>query len=42
MRKLPKFKTDVILWLQIKFVAVAMSILIVVFLIILSAINILM
>lgn len=42
MRKLPKFKTDVILWLQIKFVAVAMSILIVVFLIMLSSINMLM
>ncbi len=42
MRKLPGLKTDVILWLQIKFVAVAMSILIVVFLVMLSSINLLM
>lgn len=42
MHKGPKVKTDMIIWLQVKFVAVAMSILILVFLVMLSAINMLM
>lgn len=42
MRKFPKLKFDVILGMQIKFVAVAMAILILVFLVMLSSINMMM
>ncbi len=42
MRKFPKLKIDMILWLQIKFVTVAMSILIAVFLVMLGSINMIM
>ncbi len=42
MRFLKKPKTDMILWMQIQFVAVAMSILVGVFLVMLSSINMIM